>query len=123
MVLDAYSGNHVQFHLMTLEYFQLVYSRLAENGVIVSNNLGSLDDNKDSSELYRAVYKTMSQVFPAVYAFPMFTMGSATNITQNIILVAIKNPDMKYYDQNDIMHYYTRIMVVLLTTRIIFLIQ
>ena len=61
IVLDAYSKNYVPFHLMTLQYYQLLYNRLTTpNGVIVSNQLGSLDQEQDTSKLYRAVYKTMS---------------------------------------------------------------
>jgi spermidine synthase len=103
IVLDAYSKNYVPFHLMTLEYYQLLYNRLTTpNGVIVSNQLGSLDQEQDTSKLYRAVYKTMSQVFSssAVYAFPI-DIGNSDNV-QNIMLVAIKDPDVTYYSSNDI---------------------
>ena len=91
IVLDAYSKNYVPFHLMTLQYYQLLYDRLTTpNGVIVSNQLGSLDQEQDTSKLYRSVYKTMSQVFSpsAVYAFPLDVGNS--NRVQNIMLVAIK---------------------------------
>ena len=103
IVLDAYSKNYVPFHLMTLEYYQLLYNRLTTpNGVIISNQLGSLDQEQDTSKLYRAVYKTMSQVFSpaAVYAFPL-DVENRDNV-QNIILVAIKDPDITYYSSNDI---------------------
>jgi spermidine synthase len=85
---------------MTLEYYQLLYNRLTTpNGVIVSNQLGSLDQGQDTSKLYRAVYKTMSQVFSpsAVYAFPL-DIGNSDNV-QNIILAAIKVPDMYILQQ------------------------
>jgi spermidine synthase len=101
IVLDAYSKNFVPFHLMTLQYYQLLYNRLTTpNGVIISNQLGSLD--QDTSKLYRAVFKTMSQVFSpsAVYAFPL-DIGNSDNV-QNIILVAIKDPDMTYFSSNDV---------------------
>jgi spermidine synthase len=105
IVLDAYSKNYVPFHLMTLEYFQLLYNRLTTpNGVIVSNQLGSLDQGQDTSKLYRAEYKTMSQVFSssAVYAFPL-DIGNSDNV-QNIMLVAVKDPDVTYYSSNDMRH-------------------
>jgi spermidine synthase len=101
--LDAYSKNYVPFHLMTLEYYQLLYNRLTTpNGVIISNQLGSLDQKQDTSKLYRAVYKTMSQVFSssAVYAFPI-DIGNSDNV-QNIMLVAVKDPDVTYYSSNDL---------------------
>lgn len=104
IILDAYSKNYVPFHLMTLEYYQLLYSKLSSTGVILSHNLGSLDDSKDTSKLYRAVYKTMSQVFPSVYVFPVGSFVNSNNSTgvQNIILVAAKNPDTQEYNNDDI---------------------
>jgi spermidine synthase len=61
IILDAFSKNYVPFHLMTLQYYQLLYNKLTKpNGVIVSNQVGSLEG--DRSNLYRAAYKTISQV-------------------------------------------------------------
>ena len=50
-----------------------MYDKLAKpNGVIVSNQIGSLGERgEDTSDLYRAVYKTMLEVFPSVYVFPI----------------------------------------------------
>jgi spermidine synthase len=101
--LDAFSKNYVPFHLMTLEYYRILSNKLTQDGVIVSNNYGSLDEKEHTSDLYRAVYKTMSKVFSAVYVFVV--TGIATNIdnrVQNIILVATKNPDARYYSIDDI---------------------
>jgi spermidine synthase len=98
IVLDAFSKNYVPFHLMTLRYYQLLYNKLTTpNDVIVSNQVGSLEG--DTSNLYRAAYKTMSQVFPSVYAFPINQFSP--DAIQNIILVATKNPDVSY-SKNDI---------------------
>jgi spermidine synthase len=104
IILDAYSKNYVPFHLMTSEYYQLLYEKLTTpNGVIISNQIGSLNETQHTSNLYRAVYKTMSQVFSAarVYAFPTDFVESSNNV-QNIILVATKNPDIRYYSQDEI---------------------
>jgi len=45
IVLDAYSGSYVPFHLMTLEFFNLINDRLNENGVVMSNLITSLNGN------------------------------------------------------------------------------
>lgn len=37
IVLDAYSKNYVPFHLMTLQYYELLYKKLESNGVILIN--------------------------------------------------------------------------------------
>ncbi len=91
IVLDAYSKSYVPFHLMTREYYQLLDDRLAPDGVIVSNHIGSMGQmayNYETSKLWRAAYKTMAEVFPSVYAFQT---RSNTDGVQNIILVADKN--------------------------------
>jgi hypothetical protein len=85
--LDAFSKNYVPFHLMTLEYFQLLDKRLSSDGVIISNNIGSMTG--DRSDIVRAVYKTISQVFPSVYVFP--TENNSGNL-QNIMVAAMKTP-------------------------------
>ena len=86
IVLDAFSKSYVPFHLMTLEYFDIVDQRLAPNGIVVSNLIGTLSG--DSSDLWRAVYRTMSQVFPTLHLFATrdYDVGEA----QNIIVVAGK---------------------------------
>jgi spermidine synthase len=91
IILDAFSKNYVPFHLMTLEYFQLLDKRLSSDGVIISNSIGSMAG--DRSNIVRAVYKTISQVFPSVYVFP--TEHNSGNL-QNIMLAAMKTPSVEY---------------------------
>lgn len=92
---------------MTFEYFQLLNGRLAEDGVIVSNHIGSIGQGITSenwgfaayekSKLWRAGYKTMSEVFPSMYVFPTRLAGDGV---QNIMLVASK--DGAAYDESGI---------------------
>lgn len=91
IILDAFSQNYVPFHLMTLEYFQLLDKKLTSDGVIISNNIGSMTG--DRSDIVRAVYKTISQVFPSLYVFP--TENNWGNL-QNIMLAAMKTPTVEY---------------------------
>lgn len=91
IILDAFSQNYVPFHLMTLEYFQLLDKKLTSEGVIISNNIGSMTG--DRSDIVRAVYKTISQVFPSLYVFP--TENNARNL-QNIMLAAMKASTVEY---------------------------
>jgi spermidine synthase len=89
IILDAFSKNYVPFHLMTLEYYQILYNKLTPNGgVVVSNQIGSIDNEQDTSNLYRAAYKTMSRVFPAVYVFPI---NFNPRYVPAILLVATNN--------------------------------
>jgi spermidine synthase len=87
MVLDAYSKTHVPFHLMTLEFFGIVYSHLSDGGVVVSNFIASFIG--DTSDLLRAEYKTVSMVFPQIYIF--HTHSSSLSQTQNMAFVATKD--------------------------------
>ena len=87
--LDAFSKNNVPFHLMTLQYYEILYKKLGSNGVVVSNQIGSLEGGP-TSDLYRAIYKTMSQVFPHVYVFPA-EFPTEPKTVQNIIMVATKS--------------------------------
>ena len=91
IILDAFSKNYIPFHLMTLEYFQLLDKRLSSDGVIISNSIGSMAG--DRSDIIRAVHKTISQVFPSVYVFP--TEHNSGNL-QNIMLAAMKTPSVEY---------------------------
>jgi spermidine synthase len=112
IILDAFSKSYVPFHLMTLEFFQILYDKLAKpNGVIVSNQIGSLGERgEDTSDLYRAVYRTMLEVFPSVYVFPI-ELKSASN--QNILLVASKNQDIKYSkdDIKQLQHQHEQVLI------------
>lgn len=93
IILDAFSKNYVPFNLMTLQYYQLLYNKLASpSGVIVSNQIGSLEGK--TSNLYRASYKTMSQVFPNIYAFPIDRFSP--DKIQNIFIVATKNTNNRF---------------------------
>jgi hypothetical protein len=57
-----------------------------------------VEAERDTSNLHRAVYKTMTKVFPAVYAFPV--EPDSNTVVQNIILVATKDPaDIVYHSQ------------------------
>lgn len=87
IILDAFSKNYVPFHLMTLEYFQLLDERLTSDGVIISNNIGSITGEK--SDIVRAVYKTISEVFPSVY---VFSTEQSPETLQNVMLAATKTP-------------------------------
>jgi hypothetical protein len=70
---------------MTLEYFQLLDKKLTSDGVIISNNIGSMAG--DRSDIIRAVYKTISQVFRSVYVFPT---EHNPGTLQNIMLATMK---------------------------------
>jgi spermidine synthase len=87
IILDAFSKSYVPFHLMTVEFYNILYNKLNPDGVIISNHIGSPNSIRDTSDLYRANLKTMLDVFPIVYVFPTDYSKSI----QNIILATIKS--------------------------------
>ncbi len=91
VLTDAYLIDTIPFHLATREFFALARSRLAPGGVVVSNIIGALDG--PNSRLFRAIYKTIREVFPTVYVFPVdFGRYGAPGSLRNIIVIATDAP-------------------------------
>ncbi|MGH2405905.1 MAG: spermidine synthase, partial [bacterium] len=87
IILDAYFDEAIPFHLTTREFLVLVKSRLGKGGVIVFNMLGALTG--PHSRLFRAMYRTVAEVFPGVYVFPTaFRPYHDGERIRNIIVVA-----------------------------------
>jgi len=66
ILLDAYRGGYVPFHLLTREFYTLVKQRLAPGGAAAFNV-------HDGSKLYAATIKTLADVFPALDLYPTGT--------------------------------------------------
>jgi spermidine synthase len=87
VLMDAYLRDTLPFHLATREFFQEVRSRLQPGGAFVVNVIGALDG--PHSRLFRAVYRTLAEVYPGVYVFPVdFGAGGWVEALRNIIVVA-----------------------------------
>ena len=72
IMIDAYRGPFVPFHLLTREFYALAASRLEPGGVIVQNV-------EPTTMLFDAAAKTMGAVFPNVDAY---------RASANVVLVA-----------------------------------
>lgn len=57
ILIDAYRGPFVPFHLLTREFYQLVRNHLAEGGAVAQNI-------EPSTMLFNSSVKTMHEVFP-----------------------------------------------------------
>jgi spermidine synthase len=86
IVLDAFSKSYVPFHLMTIEFYELLSDKLSEGGVVISNHIGSPNNNEATSDLFRANFKTFLQVFPKVFVF----LTDYSKSLQNIIIASVK---------------------------------
>jgi spermidine synthase len=88
IILDAYSaGGRIPFHLITREFLAAVEDALAPGGVVVLNVISGVDGPEGA--LYRAVTKTLSTVYPNIYAFPRNYLSRGSNI----ILVCTTDPE------------------------------
>jgi spermidine synthase len=87
IAIDAYYSDSIPFHLTTREFLELVRTRLAPGGVVVSNLIGSLRGR--DSQLFRAFHRTYRSVFPTVSVHPVMTRNDRRpEDLRNIILVA-----------------------------------
>ena len=88
IVIDAFYSDSIPFHLATREFMQLVNSRLAPSGVVVTNMIGAMTG--DSSRLLRSLARTYREVFPTLSVHPVYLPGDGalTDETRNVILVA-----------------------------------
>jgi spermidine synthase len=66
ILLDAYRGGYVPFHLLTREFYALVKQRLAPGGAAAFNV-------HDGNKLYASTVKTLGEVFPALDLYPTGT--------------------------------------------------
>jgi spermidine synthase len=84
IVIDAYFSDSLPFHLTTVEFLELVRSRLAPGGVVASNLIGALSG--EGSKLFRSMYKTYRSAFATVAVHPVDE--GAGGVLQNVIVVA-----------------------------------
>lgn len=81
IAVDAYRPPYIPWHLTTVEFFQEVRDRLADNGV-VAINVGRTNSDR---RLVDAMTATLSQVFPTIHAMDV-------PASFNTILVATLQP-------------------------------
>ncbi|MFP4174899.1 MAG: spermidine synthase, partial [Halobacteriales archaeon] len=93
IVLDAYKKDKVPFHLTTVEFMRLADSRLSDDGFLYMNIISGTEG--PASRFYRSEYKTASQVFPTMYAFP--TVGGGA--VQNVEVIASKSDERLTADE------------------------
>ncbi|MBI5428940.1 MAG: fused MFS/spermidine synthase [Nitrosomonadales bacterium] len=84
LILDAFSGDTAPGRLLSVEAMRLVKQRLAENGVVAVNLVGSV---KRDTLMTASVVKTMRNVFDQVTVYPTFdpAVGDGTG---NLVIVA-----------------------------------
>lgn len=89
IILDAYTaGGRIPVHLTTREFFEVIKSRLKPDGVVLMNVISALEGKK--GKLFRAEYKTFSEVFGKdnLYVCPKYLSMRTTELPINIMLMA-----------------------------------
>ncbi len=85
---DAYGSIYsVPSHLVTVEFFQLLKSRLSDDGIVMLNIIGNLSKNK--SDFLKSEVKTFKQVFP--YSYFLAVESPASSNTQNFIFIGLND--------------------------------
>lgn len=74
ILIDAFHGGYVPFHLLTQEFYALVKERLAPGGAAVFNV-------HDGTKLYVSTVKTLGAVFPSIALHPSGEGEVATVVT------------------------------------------
>lgn len=87
IVVDAYYADAIPFHLATVEFYEIVKSRLKPGGVLASNLIGSLEGPR--SHLFRSMFATLSRVFPETYIFPVDYPTGSEGCARNIEVFAV----------------------------------
>ncbi len=63
VILDAFQGASVPFHLLTREFYALLKERLTPSGVAVFNV-------HEGTKLYLSTLRTLSAIFPEIHLYP-----------------------------------------------------
>src|SRR3954464_9059620 len=63
ILVDAFHGGYVPFHLLTKEFYTLLKQRLAPGGAVALNV-------HDGTKLYASTLLTLRRVFPSVHLYP-----------------------------------------------------
>lgn len=79
--IDAYRVPYVPWHLTTVEFFEEIRDKLADDGVVIIN----VGRTRSDRRLVEAMANTMQEVFPSLYAMDVPE-------SFNTILVATKQP-------------------------------
>jgi len=94
IVLDAYRGSYLPFHLATQEFFGLVRDHLAKDGVVIANVLSITDDPR----MVDAIGATMATVFPDVYLWA--PAGPRTGVGNTQIFATRDASDLSWIEPN-----------------------
>ena len=83
IILDAFTGDYIPEHLMTVEFLQEVQAILSENGVVVANTFST-------SKLYHHESMTYQTVFGEFFNFKGAGTGNRVIVTTGNLLPSVE---------------------------------
>ena len=87
VIVDAYYADSLPFHLTTTEFFREVKAHMSPDGIVAYNCIGSVEGER--SRLFRSMYRTASDVWTNVWAFPIgIGANHLLQENRNIIVLA-----------------------------------
>jgi spermidine synthase len=90
IMLDAFYADSIPYDMATLEFLELARSRLAQDGVIVTNMIGI--PAGPGSELFRSLVRTYKDVFPSVVVHEVILPGvDYPDSPHNLVLIASRD--------------------------------
>lgn len=95
---DAFNSfNSIPYQLATREAVEKMYRALNNDGLVIHNIISAINGKK--GEFLRAEIATYKEYFPHVYVFRVY--GEDSYESQNIILIALKNPGQPSFESTD----------------------
>jgi spermidine synthase len=92
ILVDAFGGDTVPAHLLSLECARLLGARLEPEGVLALNLIGGVGEDSLATA---AVVRTLEQVFPTVLLYPAFE-PEAEGSFGNVIVIARHGPALAF---------------------------
>lgn len=86
IILDAFAGDTPPSHLISLEAFQFIKKRLAQDGILLINFVGS--NMEEDKIVPSSLYRTLKEVFPSVDVYLPGDYQTSTPGIYNISIVA-----------------------------------
>jgi hypothetical protein len=90
--MDAFGGDTVPAHLLSLECARMLGARLEQEGILAVNLIGGVGEDSLATG---AVVRTLEEVFPTVELYPAFDAAPARSFG-NVIVIARHGPPLAF---------------------------
>jgi spermidine synthase len=109
ILIDAYRGPFVPFHLLTKEFYKIVKEHLSEGGVVVQNI-------EPSTMLFDSAVKTIYEVFPHLDFYP--AEGNVVTVAYDGVPLQLADLQRQATEHQDLFHFRYNLPLMLAKRRI-----